>query len=90
MSSIPLEDELIETDREPTDMYRKKRKKLVLIVEDNEDMRFYLKDNLKAQHQVIEAANGKEGWDKVKSQMPDLVVSDMMMPEMNGLELAKK
>lgn len=90
VSSIPLDDELIETDREPTDMYRKKGKKLVLIVEDNEDMRFYLKDNLKAQHQVIEAANGKEGWDKVKSQMPDLVVSDMMMPEMNGLELSKK
>lgn len=90
VSAIPLDDEYEETDRESADVYRKKGKKLILIVEDNEDMRFYLKDNLKAQYQVIEATNGREGWDKIKKQMPDLVVSDIMMPEMNGLELSKK
>lgn len=66
------------------------RKKTIIIVEDNEDLRFYLKDNLKAQYHVEEAANGKEGWEKIKQINPDLVVSDIMMPLMDGVELAGK
>lgn len=66
------------------------RKKIVLIVEDNEDLRFYLKDNLKGQYQVEEAANGKEGWEKAKHLNPDLIVSDIMMPLMDGVEMARK
>jgi signal transduction histidine kinase/ligand-binding sensor domain-containing protein/DNA-binding response OmpR family regulator len=66
------------------------KKKTVLIVEDNEDLRFYLKDNLKRQYQVEEATNGKEGWEKAKLLNPDLIVSDIMMPLMDGIELAKK
>jgi signal transduction histidine kinase/ligand-binding sensor domain-containing protein/DNA-binding response OmpR family regulator len=62
----------------------------LLLVEDNEDFRFYLKDNLKSHYNIIEARNGKEGWQKVMSMIPDLVVSDVMMPQMNGMELAKK
>lgn len=64
--------------------------KTILIVEDNEDLRFYLKDNLKAQYHVEEAVNGKEGWEKIKLLDPDLVVSDIMMPLMDGVELARK
>jgi signal transduction histidine kinase/ligand-binding sensor domain-containing protein/DNA-binding response OmpR family regulator len=66
------------------------KKQTIMIVEDNEDIRFYLKDNLKAQYHVEEAANGKEGWEKIKQLNPDLVVSDIMMPLMDGLELARK
>ncbi|MFL5748495.1 MAG: two-component regulator propeller domain-containing protein [Niastella sp.] len=66
------------------------RKKTIVIVEDNEDLRFYLKDNLKAQYHVEEAMNGKEGWEKIKQLNPDLVVSDIMMPLMDGVELARK
>jgi DNA-binding response OmpR family regulator len=66
------------------------KKPLLLLVEDNEDFRFYLKDNLKADYQIVEAANGKEGWKKVQEQLPDLVVSDIMMPEMNGIDFCKK
>ena len=62
----------------------------VLIVDDNEDFVFYLKDNLSAAFDVIEARNGKEGWQKVLGQHPDLVVSDIMMPEMNGIDLCRK
>ncbi len=64
------------------------KKKTVLIVEDNEDLRFYLKDNLREQYHVEEATNGGEGWEKIKRLNPDLVVSDVMMPIMNGVELA--
>jgi signal transduction histidine kinase/DNA-binding response OmpR family regulator len=68
----------------------KGKKKRILIVEDNEDFRFYLKDNLKLQYHVLEAANGREGLEKAKSMDPDLIVSDIMMPVMNGIELAQK
>ncbi len=66
------------------------KKKTILVVEDSEDLRFYLKDNLKGQYKVEEATNGKEGWEKIKLLNPDLVVSDIMMPLMDGVELARK
>ena len=66
------------------------KKKTIVIIEDNEDLRFYLKDNLKGQYHVEEATNGKEGWEKIKLLNPDLVVSDIMMPLMDGVELARK
>jgi signal transduction histidine kinase/ligand-binding sensor domain-containing protein/CheY-like chemotaxis protein/AraC-like DNA-binding protein len=75
-----------ETDPMPHDI----KKQTILLVEDNEDFRFYLKDNLKHHYNVIVAVNGKEGWGKVRDQHPDIVVSDLMMPEMNGIELSKK
>lgn len=67
-----------------------RRKPVVLLVEDNEDFRFYLKDNLKLQYTVLEAKNGSEGLDLALSAMPDLIVSDIMMPELNGIEMCKK
>ncbi|MDE3182273.1 MAG: response regulator [Bacteroidota bacterium] len=66
------------------------KKKTILVVEDSEDLRFYLKDNLKGQYKIEEATNGKEGWEKIKLLNPDLVVSDIMMPLMDGVELARK
>ncbi|GGA81814.1 hybrid sensor histidine kinase/response regulator transcription factor [Puia dinghuensis] len=62
----------------------------VLLVEDDEDFRFYLKDNLAPLFTVLEAANGREGWQKALSAQPELVVSDVNMPLMDGLELCKK
>jgi len=62
----------------------------LLLVEDNEDFRFYLKDNLKNSYNILEASNGAEGWTKTRNLMPDLVVSDIMMPLMDGFELCKK
>ncbi|MBT1706561.1 ATP-binding response regulator, partial [Chryseosolibacter indicus] len=66
------------------------KKPALLLVEDNEDFRFYLKDNLKNQYSIIEASNGSEGLLKAQSFIPDLIVSDVMMPEMNGLDLCRK
>jgi signal transduction histidine kinase/ligand-binding sensor domain-containing protein/DNA-binding response OmpR family regulator len=66
------------------------RNKSLLLVEDNDDFRFYLKDNLKYLYNIHEARNGVEGWNQALSVQPDLIVSDIMMPEMNGLELCMK
>lgn len=63
---------------------------LVLLVEDNEDFRLYLKENLRMNYKVAEAADGREGWQKALSLHPQLIVSDISMPHMNGIELTKK
>ncbi|MHA4806847.1 hybrid sensor histidine kinase/response regulator transcription factor [Flavitalea flava] len=62
----------------------------VLLVEDDDDFRFYLKDNLASLFTIMVAANGKEGWQKTLAGQPDLVVSDVNMPLMDGMELARK
>ncbi|WCT11069.1 hybrid sensor histidine kinase/response regulator transcription factor [Mucilaginibacter jinjuensis] len=79
-----------EAKRIKEDILRSNKKPVVLLIEDNDDMRFYLKDNLKHQFTIIEACNGKEGWQKTLAIHPNLVVSDISMPEMNGIELSKK
>ncbi|CAN5391524.1 two-component regulator propeller domain-containing protein [soil metagenome] len=66
------------------------KKPTILLIEDNDDLRFYLKDNLKHNFHIIEAVNGKDGWQKALALHPKLIVSDISMPEMNGLELCKK
>ncbi len=66
------------------------KKPVILIVEDNEDFRFYLKDNLKEYYTIVEAGNGKEGWQKMLGMHPELVITDIGMPIMNGIELCKK
>jgi YesN/AraC family two-component response regulator len=66
------------------------RKPSVLIVEDNDDLRSYLKENLKHFFNIAEAMNGKAGWQKALSMHPDLIISDINMPEMNGIEFCRK
>ncbi|WP_207533435.1 hybrid sensor histidine kinase/response regulator transcription factor [Desertivirga arenae] len=66
------------------------KKKTVLLVEDNDDFRFYLKDNLRQFFNILEAGDGKEGWQKSLATHPDLIVSDISMPQMNGIDLCMK
>lgn len=63
---------------------------VVLLIEDNEDFRFYLKDNLRSSYKIIEASNGREGWQKVLFTHPQVVISDISMPYMNGIDLCRK
>jgi signal transduction histidine kinase/DNA-binding response OmpR family regulator len=62
------------------------RKPQVLIVEDNDDMRFYLKEILGGHVSIAEARHGREGLTWLKTHKADLVISDVMMPEMDGYE----
>ncbi|MDR1783396.1 MAG: response regulator [Dysgonamonadaceae bacterium] len=59
----------------------------LLLAEDNADMRKYLHDNLSPLYNIIEASNGKEGIEKLRLHPTDLIISDIMMPIMNGIEL---
>nr|WP_177188504.1 hybrid sensor histidine kinase/response regulator transcription factor [Algoriphagus hitonicola] len=62
---------------------------LVLIVEDNEDVRMFLENDLEEHFNLLSAKNGKEGIYLAFQKIPDLIISDVMMPELDGLELCK-
>jgi signal transduction histidine kinase/DNA-binding response OmpR family regulator/ligand-binding sensor domain-containing protein len=63
---------------------------LVMVVDDNEDFLTFMKYNLGKSYRVTTAMDGTEAWEMLRTQMPDLVISDVMMPDMNGHELCRR
>lgn len=63
---------------------------LLLIVEDNEDIRQYIVDSLCDDFRILQASNGVEGVALAGKHVPDLIVSDIMMPKMNGIQLTRQ
>ena len=64
--------------------------KLILLVEDDIEILNFLDEELSSEYKVLKAKNGDEGWKLIFERIPDLVVSDIIMPGINGLELCKK
>lgn len=62
----------------------------VLIIDDNADIRFYVSNLLRSEYQVLEAADGSEGIRKAMKFVPDLIVSDVMMPGIDGIECCRR
>jgi signal transduction histidine kinase/DNA-binding response OmpR family regulator len=62
---------------------------LVLVIEDNEEVRTFIANELRSYYQVIEAADGKEGMFLAFKKIPDLIISDVMMPDKDGIELCE-
>jgi signal transduction histidine kinase/DNA-binding NarL/FixJ family response regulator len=62
---------------------------IILVVDDSPEMRGYIRESLEPDYTVIEAGDGKEGIDKARKSVPDLIVSDVMMPGVNGYELCR-
>ena len=62
----------------------------ILVVDDNQDLLNYLRMLLAPRYQITCASNGKEALDLLSELMPDLVISDVMMPVMDGMELCRK
>ena len=95
-TDIDVEDELknseeipvgieVEEEKESTD-----KEKCVLIVEDNQEILNYLTEELELRYRVLNAGNGKEALEIMKEQQVDLVLTDVMMPVMDGLQLCKR
>lgn len=66
---------------------RKEDKPLVLIVEDNAEVALFIRQLLKHEYNITVASNGQEGYEKALELIPDLIISDVLMPVMNGYEL---
>ncbi len=62
---------------------------IMLLVEDNIELRFFLKTLFSSDFRIFEAANGMEGYNKAVKYIPDMIISDVMMPEMDGIEMTK-
>ena len=68
---------------------KSEKKKSILIVDDNKDLRNFLKCSFENQYNILEAGNGNEAWELLQKESPELIISDVMMPDMDGFELCK-
>ena len=62
----------------------------VLVIEDDDEIRHYICDELSDTYRVGECVNGKDGWEYISREKPDLIICDVMMPEMDGITLSRK
>ena len=86
VDSLPHYDKLSLTEK---DNEGSEDKNIILIVEDNADVREFIKDSLGNAFQIEEASNGEQGVRKAEQIIPDLIISDVMMPKMDGNELTR-
>lgn len=77
-------------EQETTERVRAKTKYRIRVVEDDEDIRRYICQELAADYHTQESSNGKEALESIFSKAPDLVISDVMMPEVDGLTLCRR
>lgn len=87
--SVNLEEELVD-EADELKVGKAKTRLRVLVVEDEDEIRTYLKSELSDDYKVETCNDGKEAYDLILRDAPDLVISDIMMPEMDGLTLCRK
>lgn len=85
-----FEEEEGEEDEEGKKTGKVKNRMRILIVEDEEEILSYLKEELEGDYRIMTRKNGREAYDTILADTPDLVISDIMMPEMDGLSLCRK
>ena len=78
-----------ETAKEPNQISNEEDPVSILIVEDNVELRNFLSDILSESYRVLTATNGQEGLNQAREYIPDLIISDIMMPAMDGLDMVK-
>ncbi|GBD91159.1 sensor histidine kinase TodS [bacterium BMS3Abin04] len=87
--------EILTEDQDSGSMNKKTEKKkiidrIILIVEDHPHIRSYIKEQLESKYRIVEAENGEVGLEKSFELIPDLIISDVMMPKLDGYQFCKK
>jgi signal transduction histidine kinase/DNA-binding response OmpR family regulator len=85
-SSTSLVDNMSKAEEEDTNKILPK----ILIVDDNSDMRWFIRNHLEHSYKIVEAVNGEDGFNKAIEHIPDLIITDLMMPVLDGNELTRK
>jgi len=90
-TALPKEEEaLIDITESERELKPSKTKALLLIVEDNEDIRAYLNECLEEKYRILQAENGEVGLAKAIAELPDLILADISMPKMDGIEMCSQ
>jgi signal transduction histidine kinase len=93
LSIIPETNQSITIQNQPEQKFPQSEesaeKPLILVVEDNQDMELFVSNILQNDFQILAADNGRKGFELALEHIPDLIVSDIMMPDMNGLEMCQ-
>ena len=88
-----MNDMVVEKEEEEGDAFEAEvtvdEKDIILVVDDSAEMREYIRGTLEPVYTVVEAGDGREGIQKAQEIIPDLIISDIMMPEVNGYELCR-
>jgi DNA-binding response OmpR family regulator/two-component sensor histidine kinase len=89
-SDISAPSEVDELQCENENVIENSDNKIMLVVEDNADVRHFISAHFSTFYKVYQAVNGEDGWDKALEVIPNIIVSDIIMPELNGYELCKR
>ena len=81
----PEEDIIAEEAEDDTDS-----KGTMLLVEDNSELRLFLRSIFASEYRIVEAVDGMQGWSKALKFLPDIIISDVMMPEKDGIEMTRE
>lgn len=90
IDAVEVAPELPSDDSPHDDLAPQKHQPVILVVEDNPDIRYFIKTELRGEYNVITANDGADGLQLASQQIPDLIISDLMMPHMDGLQLTQE
>jgi signal transduction histidine kinase/ligand-binding sensor domain-containing protein/DNA-binding response OmpR family regulator len=85
-----LDTEATQTEKPAIGVITETKKPLLLIAEDNADVRYYIGSTVRWDYGILEAIDGEDGWNKAVELMPDVIISDVMMPKLDGFALCDR
>ncbi len=87
---LPESSDETDISNQTSELAEESNAQIMLIVEDNPDVRYFIRSNFDSVYKIYEAKNGQEGWDLAIKIIPDVIISDILMPDVDGYEFCKR